>query len=98
NNVLTSRAVVLALNARVLRPGSSSDSDELVHRVIREWHLVEQERHLEIDGRVFAYAAAAKYADELGQFAAQVGGAEDSNLRPYSLLYSFLWPRGVSVR
>jgi hypothetical protein len=95
--MVPSHPVVAALQARVLRPGSSPDTDKLLLYLVRRWKRLEEILGIEIDARVFAHVAALD-----GQVAARVGnvvgnaGAGDN--WAFNTIYGLLWPRGAAVR
>jgi hypothetical protein len=95
--VSMSHPVSAAMNVRVLRPGSSAQSDALLRDLIREWRAEEERLGIEIDARVFAYVASAK--DELDRIiAAPPGVVGDRRQWRFGAVYSLLWPRGSVVR
>jgi hypothetical protein len=102
-NVLTSRGmlgihpVYAGLQNRILRPGSSAQTDRLLHTLIRDWQAAEQRLGIEIDARVFAYTASRekKYTEALASVDSDA--ASDAEWR-FQTIYSLLWPRGRKVR
>jgi hypothetical protein len=100
-NVLVSHPVILSLNARVLRPGSSPKSDALLHDLLQQWRAEEQRLGVEIDMRLFAYLASVteEIKSQVHSILDDVSGeaAADAKRR-YAVLYSLLWPRGSAVR
>jgi hypothetical protein len=75
-------AVMASLNLRVLRPGSSQQTDATLLAALDLWSLVEGQLGLEMDARSVAYAASV-----------QPGAA-----LTLEQVYSLLWPRGRSAR
>lgn len=101
HRVLVSHAVVTALNARILRPGSSPQVEALLERVLRQWRDEERRLGIEIDSRIFCFVAATDAATQkaLGE-ALNVVGVPDEKAEAltYARLYALLWPRGSAVR
>ncbi|MBK6781952.1 MAG: hypothetical protein IPG75_20825 [Gemmatimonadetes bacterium] len=54
-----SHAVMAALHARILRPGSSARTDHFLRSLISQWQAEEVRLGVELDSRVFAYVASA---------------------------------------
>lgn len=95
--VSVTHPVMAALNARVLRPGSSSQSDEVIRTLVDEWKAQEDRIGVEIDARVFAYAASA--SSDIDRVMPMGGGSlADTRRRRFSTIYGLLWPRGSAVR
>ena len=94
--VLCSHAVFAALQARVLRPGSSPETDALLLRLIQAWHDLESRLGLEVDARAFSLWAAdhEAFRDDVD---ALVPGPSDTENR-FSVLYGLVWPRGRALR
>ncbi len=96
--LVTTHAVLGALNARVLRPGSSSQTDQFLHDLLARWDRAEQELGVEIDPRTFAWL----HSDDAGLDAAlggliEQGGTVTPGWR-YGALLSLFWPRGAAAR
>lgn len=94
-----SHAVMTAIQARVLRPGSSEATDRLLFELVQSWKDAERVLGIEIDARVLAYVRCGDSAldDALQGSAAAPGGAERHAWR-CSVLYGLLWPRGAALR
>ena len=75
-------AVVASLNLRVLRPGSSPQTDAKLLATLDLWSLVEGQLGLEMDARSIAYAASVQPGEVL----------------TLEQVYSLLWPRGRAAR
>jgi hypothetical protein len=58
-------AVMSTLNLRVLRPGSSPDTDRLTREAIELWERTEDQLGIEIDARAVAYALSREEASRL---------------------------------
>jgi hypothetical protein len=96
--VLCTHAVMTALNARILRPGSNPATDEFLYRLISRWKEEEERLGIEIDARVYAYVLAEK--DKTLDAAFRDYGLPAGagvNWR-FNTVYGLLWPRGNSVR
>jgi hypothetical protein len=95
----TSHAVVAALSARLLRPGSTSDTDVLVRDTLRRWTDEEVRLGIEIEARALAYALSISDALDraLGR-ALPLGPGQDRRQWRFSTLYGLLWPRGTHAR
>jgi hypothetical protein len=89
--------VTAALSARVLRPGSSAQTDRALCDLVAQWRAEEARLGVEIDARVFAFAASASDAID-HVVPAVTAGASDPRQRRFATLYGLLWPRGSAVR
>jgi hypothetical protein len=101
HRVIVSHAVVTALNARILRPGSSPRVEEVVETSLQRWCDEESRLGIEIDSRVFCFLAAAEPDTQktIREALNVVGVPEDSDgALTYARLYALLWPRGSTVR
>lgn len=95
--IAVTHPVTAALSARVLRPGSSSQTDRVLFDLVSQWRAEEGRLGVEIDARVFAFAASA--SDAIDQVVPAVtAGAADPRQRRFATLYGLLWPRGSAVR
>lgn len=97
--LFTCHGVVAAIANRVLRPGSSVDTDALLHRMITKWRDLEDKLNIEIDPRILAYLES---ADEAIDSVIKDPGdnAIEVNRRQwrFNTLFSLLWPRGGASR
>lgn len=93
-SVLVTHPVIASLNARVLRPGSSSLTDNLLADLIQVWQREEERLKVEIDARVFAYVASGN--DDLEKALSHIG-TSDRTWR-FQTIYGLLWPRGNVIR
>ena len=97
----TNHSVMAALSGRVLRPGSSRSTDELIRNLLARWESEEERLGVEIGARVLAYALSS--ADSMDQ---ALGGAaiipwgpgQDRRQWRCNTLASLLWPRGSQAR
>jgi hypothetical protein len=97
HGVTVSHPVAAALNARVLRPGSSAQTDALLYRLLRQRQSEESRLGIEIDARVFAFVASA--SDEVDRIVPPPpGDTGDPRQRRFATIYGLLWPRGSAVR
>jgi len=95
--VAVSHPVSAALNARVLRPGSTADTDRFIRDLVVRWRSEEERLGIEIDARVFAFGASA--SDEVDHLLAAVPSAIDGRRQwRFATIYGLLWPRGAAVR
>jgi hypothetical protein len=95
--VLVTHPVIAALNARVLKPGSSSQTDELLLGLIRLWRSEEERLGVEIDARVFAYIASSREDLDRALGIVSLVQQPDSTWR-FQAIHGLLWPRGNTVR
>ena len=93
--LFTCHSVIAAIANRILRPGSSDDTDALIHRLISRWRVLDDELGVEIDPRILAYLESNDDAiDSVIQDAGD--NAIEVNRRQwrFNTLFSLLWPRG----
>ena len=101
NNIFVSHEVMTSLNARILRVGTSADTDKLLHTLINYWDKWERLLGVEIDARVFAYLSSVNdgLRERVSRILSHIAGsrvADQSDI--YSTIYSLLWPRGNTIR
>ncbi len=92
-------SVVAALGTRILKPGSTEQTDQMLHDLISDWRLREEQLGIDIDSRVFAYLHSGD--DALDQaLEGVVGDAIEVDRRQwrFGALLSLLWPRGNTIR
>ena len=96
----TCHSVMTALSSRLLKPGSTAQSDALVHGVMERWRQEERRLGLEIEARAVAYAFSAQ--DQLDQSLSigmlPIGAGEDRRTWRFNALSGLLWPRGTHAR
>ena len=96
----TSHSVMTALSSRLLKAGSTTQSDALVHGVMERWRQEERRLGLEIEARAVAYAFSA--GDQLDQSLSSgmllIGAGEDRRTWRFNALSGLLWPRGSHAR
>jgi hypothetical protein len=95
--VLVTHAVMSAMHARILRPGSGPHTDALLLSLMLRWRAEEKRLGVELDARVFAYLLSKDggVTSALGQVDPAVAGTPSSR---FHALYGLLWPRGSTVR
>lgn len=95
----TFHAFIVALANRVLRPGSSSESDAFFLGAIRQWDAQEQRLGVELDARVIAYRLARRGDIDA---ALAFAGIDAPTINPdqwrFGVIYGLLWPRGAQIR
>jgi ATP-dependent helicase Lhr and Lhr-like helicase len=99
SGLTTTHPVVAAISARVLRPGSGSETDKALRSIIDQWTSLEDALGVNIESRLFAYLASEsdRYDVAFGQ--AIAGGEETSRRqRRWDVLQSLLWVRGWEAR
>jgi hypothetical protein len=97
--VFVCHSVVAALAARILKPGSSARTDQMLHAIVSDWHQREEQLGIDIDSRVFAYlhsrdAVLDEALETLSGDAIEV----DRRQWRFRALLGLLWPRGNAVR
>lgn len=96
--MLISHPVLAAINARIVRPNSSNETDRRLQGLIRRWEELEKRLGVEIDARVFALVASEH--EDLESTLNMTGEVEPRNLRQwrFNTIYGLLWPRGSASR
>lgn len=90
---LSSRPTVVSVVTRLLRPGSSRRTDELMLFVNRSWRKLERKLKLGIDARVFAYVCLQRGPLNRRMqsiFSEVSGGVPATDPQMYALLQQFL--------
>src|SRR5207247_718739 len=87
-------AVVAALAARVLRPGTDSDTDSAMAHAVRRWRESEERLGVELESSAVAYAL--RQDTRLDRLAAGFGPASEEGRIAGAL--SALWLRGWRAR
>jgi len=95
----TTHSVIAALNTRIIRPGSTAETDSLLRHLLHEWRDQEHRLGIEIDLRVFSYLKSSDNSLDraLGKSNANWSGGSIQQWR-FGTLLSMLWPRGSEVR
>jgi len=100
-NLLVTRGVLTSLNMRLLRSGTSEQTDLLLADLLAMWMRIEEALHVEVDARIFSYLASedSDIAQRIREIATQItGGTGGHRLNDYTLIYGLLWPRGTLIR
>lgn len=88
--------VTAALQARILRPGSSPAMDALLHDLVTRWKTEEARLEVEIDVRVMAFVASRD--PHVTQRLEDAGWAAQDPVWRFQAIFGLLWPRGSQVR
>lgn len=97
NGFSPTTTLLVAINTRLLHPGTSSKTDAFVCQLKDEWRVAEARLGIEIDVRVFALAKSTT-PELLTVLDLQNYSSSASAGWRYSLLYSLLWPSGSQLR
>ncbi len=93
--VPATRELIVALNAKFLRPNSSPDTDKLIATLVRLWQQEEERIGCAIDLRVMAVAALRipEIKGQVGEVLERIGGsqARTDASQIFNLLQSLLW-------
>lgn len=81
------RTAVSAMSTRLLRPGSSPDTDTVALGLVNAWSELERRLGIEVDARVVAYAA--------GKGRLSLNSSREVTA---DQAFSLLWPRGRQAR
>lgn len=96
---VTFHAFIVALANRILRPGSSSDSDAFFLDAVRFWNAEEARLGVELDARILAYRLAR--SDDIDAVLS-LAGIDPPTVNPdqwrFGVIYGLLWPRGAQIR
>ncbi len=96
---VTFHSFMVALANRVLRPGSTFESDAFFLSAIREWSAQEARLGVELDARVIAYRLSRRADIDA---ALNFAGIDTPTINPdqwrMGVVYGLLWPRGAQVR
>lgn len=96
---VTFHAFMVALANRILRPGTSTQSDSFFLSAIRLWDAEETRLGVELDARVVAFRLARR--DDI-DIALSFAGIDAPTIHPdqwrFSVVYGLLWPRGAQIR
>jgi hypothetical protein len=93
--LFTCHGVISAIANRILRPGSTLETDALLHRMVNRWKELEERLSIEIDPRVLAFLESEN--DDLDVLIRDPSdNAIEVNRRQwrFNMLFSLLWPRG----
>jgi len=96
---VTFHAFMVALANRVIRPGSTRESDTFFLGAIRRWSAEEERLGVELDARVVAYRLSRR--DDIDN-ALRFAGIDTPTVNPdqwrFGVIYGLLWPRGAQIR
>lgn len=96
---VTFHTFLVALANRILRPGSSVESDAFFLDAIRRWNSEDERLGVELDARVLAYRLS-RSADI--DNALTLVGIDTPTVNPdqwrFGVIYGLLWPRGAQIR
>jgi len=96
---VTFHSFMVALANRVLRPGSTPESDAFFLNAIREWSAQEARLGVELNARVIAYRLSRRADIDA---ALNFAGIDTPTINPdqwrMGVVYGLLWPRGAEVR
>lgn len=99
HGIVADPSLLVALSARLLRPGAHRGLDGFLRDALRTWRAHEQRLGFDVDVRVFA--AMLSHEDALDQTLGIVAPGESDEARAvwrYSALRSLLWARGGALR
>ncbi|MFJ4002978.1 protein DpdJ [Streptomyces sp. NPDC090023] len=88
------QSVVSSLANRLLRPGSTAQTDQALRTLIDEWEIQEQRLGLEISPRTWAYLMRQRHDLDAGLNLS----ANSSDRQRIDAIQSALWPRGWAIR
>lgn len=92
-------SVIAAIATRILKPGSSPKTDQMLRQLISNWRACEERLGIEIDARVFASQRASDQSLDAALGALQGVTLEtDRRQWRFSAIMSVLWPRGSVIR
>lgn len=98
--VEVSHGFSVSLNARLLRPGSTSVIDHLLVKLTRHWEALEQRFGVTIGLREYCCLALQDLAlrDEIVQVLGNLPGAAPQDADIIAVLSGLLWPKGIDIR
>jgi hypothetical protein len=97
--ILPTPTLLISLGVRVLRPGTTTETDRFLARAIQEWQATEERLGIDIDARVFALVKSSDPALEQALPIHQRLDAEAATAAwRYGVLYGMFWPRGAQIR
>lgn len=95
-----SHPVMTAIATRLLKPGSTNRTDELLSDLVSRWRDLEQELGVEIDASSFTYAMS--QSDRLDSAIAAdfvpIATGQDRRTWRFNALSGMVWPRGSQAR
>ena len=95
----TTHSVTTTMSARLLRPGSNSDTDTLIRGILERWEKEEALLGMEIEPRALAYALSASDAlDQALGGIVPLGPGQDARQWRFVTISGLLWARGTQAR
>lgn len=93
-------ALMAALGTRMLRPGSSQLTDEMLQGILTTWETEETRLGVEIEARTLAFTLRSRADLDQGLASGDVGQAPPSDIEAWRMnaIYGLLWPRGAQAR
>jgi len=90
----------VALNQRLLRRGSSPDTDRLLLDLRRDWQTLERRLGIAIDLRTYAYVAAVspRFSERLREMVIAIAGHSPATAEVVGVLSGVLWAGPSEVR
>lgn len=99
SGVQPTATLVVSLNARILGPGTSQDSDRFLASAIEEWQASERRLGIDIDTRVFSLVKSTDTRlDQALGLRPEDDGHDATAAWRYGVLYGMFWPRGAQIR
>jgi hypothetical protein len=94
--LLLTPTTLTSVNLRLLRPGSSQQTDRLYHRMASGWAAAEQALGFEISPRVLAEIRS--HDPSMDELLTSLAGADQTITWRYRILNSLLWPTEGTLR
>ena len=97
--ILPTATLMVAVNTRLLGPGTSPDTDSFVAALVSHREAAETRLDVDIDSRVFALVKSSDHALEHALGVTAVGDSDAARAAwRFGVLYGMLWPRGAQIR
>lgn len=97
--ILPTPTFLVALNARILGPGTNDRTDAFLARLVAEWDAAEQRLGIDVDTRALALVHSRDTALETALAIVPEGRTDDARaVWRYGVLYGMLWLRGSDLR
>jgi hypothetical protein len=91
--------LLISLGVRVLRPGTSADTDRFLARSLEDWQAAEQRLGIEIDARVFALVKSSDASlEQMLEINQRIDADAATASWRFGVLYGMFWPRGAQIR
>lgn len=99
SGITTTRPFMVALQSRVLAPGTSARTDGYLDRLLSAWTVAEARLGIDVDGSAMALAFAEDTSLEAALGLPPDGATEQERaVWRHSVIRGMLWPRGGSLR